>query len=135
MLATCGYDPVRDAPLIPEFELNRAEDLAIIHGPQGPVLTLRLKAPLTQDLMLFGSPPCNPGRASSNEYEFLDVVPPGESREIDITQAYVWKHSAPPPGSHVFIRVWPQQDGWEARGLMSIVSAIVPPKAPKRPSR
>ena len=78
--------------------------------------------------MVFGSPPRNAGRASSNTYAFLGLLPAGGEHEREITRLYVRKYGVPAAGSRVFIRTWPQENGWEGRGLMRIVSAIVPAK-------
>jgi hypothetical protein len=62
------------------------------------------------------------------EFEFLDLLEAPVRDEANITRAYVWKHGVPPPGSRVFIRTWPQENGWEAKGMMRIFTALVPPK-------
>jgi hypothetical protein len=137
VLATCGYDPVMDAPPLPNLDRNPVVGLTITHGEQGPVLKLRLAPRSKQDLMVFGSPPRNAGRLFCAEFEFLDMVQASADGEADITRAYTWKHGAPRPGSRVFIRTWPQENGWEARALARVCSAIVPakPRPAHRPKR
>jgi hypothetical protein len=111
VLALCGYEPVLDAPAIPSFTRNPVVGLTITQGEQGPVLKLRLSERPTQDIMVFGSPPRNAGRSFCAEFEFLDLLEAPVAGEGDITRAYTWKHGAPPPGSRVFIRTWPQENG------------------------
>jgi hypothetical protein len=128
VLATCGYEPGMDPPPLPCFSLNPVVSLRITQGDDGPILNLRLKERPAQDIMLFGSPPRNAGRMYCSEFEFLDLLPAPVDGQCDITRAYVWKHGAPPPGSRVFIRAWPQENGWEGKAMMMGFTAIVPPR-------
>jgi hypothetical protein len=111
VLALCGYEPLMDPPPIAHFERNPVVGLTITASEHGPILKLRLSHRPTQDIMVFGSPPRNPGRMFCAEFEFLDLLEAPVGDEANITRAYVWKHGVSPPGSRVFIRTWPQENG------------------------
>lgn len=130
VLAICGYKPLMDAPPIPRFLLNPVAGLTITNDQEGLALKLRLSERPTQDIMVFASPPRSRGQVFCETYAFLGLVPAPVECESEITRLYIEKYGVPPVGSRVFIRTWPQENGWEGKGLVQITYADVPPKAP-----
>ena len=64
-------------------------------------------------------------------------MPPLEDREREITKLYLTKpkewrrlksaqYQVPLKGSRICIRTWPQDNGWEGRGLMMISHGLAP---------
>ncbi len=128
VLATCGCEPLLEAPPIPQFSTNPVVGLTIRDGPDGLVLKLRLSERPTQDIMVFASPPRSRGQVFCETYAFLGLLPDSVEHESEITRLYLKKYGVPPAGSRIFIRTWPQENGWEAKGLRRITYADVPPR-------
>ena len=126
VLSTCGYEPLRDAPPLPHFSGNAVVGLKITQGARGPVLKVQLSERPTQDIMVFASPPRSQGQVFCNTYAFIGLVRDSVEHEREITRLYIKKYGAPPAGSRVFIRAWPQENGWEGKWLMHRSYADVP---------
>jgi hypothetical protein len=129
VLVLLGRERRTDPPSQPSFDPNPVDAFTITGAGKTLALKLHLSAPLVQEIMVFASPPQSAGRSYCGDFRFLCLLPaPVESRS-DITRPYIKKFGVPPPNSRIFIRVWPEVDGWECRGQMHLVNALVPARA------
>jgi hypothetical protein len=123
---TCGQPLLLDPPPLPHFTSNCVEALKVVQGRKGPLLKLRLSARPTQEIMVFASPPRNPGRRFCEAYAFIGLLPNPVESESDITRLYMKKYGVPPAGSRIFIRTLPVENGWEGKGWMRLTRGDVP---------
>ena len=127
VLALLGREPRTDPPPRPNFGVNPRVTLHIKGTAKGPTLKLRVSETLTEDIMVFASPPWKAGRTYCGDYRFLGLLPAPAKGWSDITRLYMKKFGVPPPNTRVFIRTWQVVDGWENRGQMKLTNALVPP--------
>jgi hypothetical protein len=89
------------------------------------------------DIMVFGSPPRRAGQGAGGNYAFLGLLPAPLGGESDISGLYLsklreWRqlkserYQVPLAGARICIRTWPQEDGWESKGLMQISVGLAP---------
>ena len=137
VLATCGHAPLLDAPPRPTFGPNPVEAFSIIPGRHGVAFNLKVAQPPVEDIMLFASPPRNPGRRYNSDYAFLGLLSARKNGKIDIADLYLrklkeWrklknkKYHLPLEGSKIFIQALQQVNGWENEAMMFVASALVP---------
>jgi hypothetical protein len=142
VLATCGYPPLLDAPPLPKFTPNPVEGFAISRDRDGVVFKLKVAQTPVEDIMLFASPPRNPGRRYNSDYAFIGLLSPPENGECEFADQYLkklleWrrfdnkKYHLPLDGAKVFIRAVQQVNGWESEVAMFSAAALVPPRATK----
>jgi hypothetical protein len=103
---------------------NPVGGLSIIMGEKGVRLLLTVTGPVTEDIMLFGQAPCSAGRSKRRNVSYLGLMPAPTGGVTDITDLYVARYGAPPPGTKVFIVTRQQKNGWE--GQDNEASDIVP---------
>ena len=155
VLATCGREPLLDAPPLPKFGPNPVKGFTITQGKRSPVFKLKVsqavrwkdRSPL-EDIMVYGWAPYPAGVDKNTLYVFLGTARPPKGGEIDFTELYLkklkeWRklkhkrYQVPLEGAKVFIRVWQQVNGWVNELGMFRASAFVPPAgggwAPKNP--
>ena len=99
-------------------------------------IRLRLSVgPLSEDIMVFGQPPCSSGRRKVRRGYYLGLLSPANNGQCDITAPYTARFGPPPPGQKVFILTSHHRNGW--RGPDSVVSALapLPPPAGESPTR
>ena len=108
------------------FGPNPVEGIAISYVNGQVRLRLKVAAPVTEDIMVFGQAPCSAGRKKWRHGAYLGLLPVPEGGESDITEMYVAKYGEPVPGKKVFIRTRQQKDGWE--GYDQDLCEVVPAK-------
>ena len=128
VLAICEREPLADPPPQPKFGPNPVQALQITGTGDSIALKLTVSGSLTEDIMVFASPPCSAGRGSCHDYRFLGLLPAAVEHLSDITRLYIKKFGVPPANTRIFIRAWQQVVGWECRGQVRLVNALVPAK-------
>jgi hypothetical protein len=138
VLAVCGHEPRRLPPPPPNFGENPVKAELRINLAKGRlVIKLGVRAAPVNDIMVFGSPPRRAGQGPGGNYAFLGLLPPPEGGESEITELYLTKlkewrrlknaqYQVPLEGSRICIRTWPQDNGWEGKGLMITSQGLVP---------
>jgi len=126
VLALLGRKEEKEPPPLPKFGPNPVGALEITGAGRGMALKLRVSESPANEIMVYGSPPQNAGRGYCGDYRFLGLLPAPVEGESDITRLYVKKYGVPRENSKIFIRTWPEENGWEDRGQMHIASAPVP---------
>lgn len=140
VLELCGRAPLLDAPPKPQFGPNPVGALRISRVGNAFSLKLELSdepRPASEDLMVYGWPPCNPAVEKASNYVFLGLLPPPEDGESDITDLFLnklkeWRqlkdrrYQVPLPGAKIFIRAWQQVNGWENVAFARKTFAFVP---------
>ena len=121
-----GQPPVDEPPLPVVFTPNPVGALSIVNDQQDGVRLLLNAGPVTEDIMLFGQPPCNAGRMKHRRVYYLGLAGPATNGQCDITAAYTARFGQPAPGQKVFIVTCQTKNGWKAQD--HVTSAIVPPK-------
>jgi hypothetical protein len=129
VLALLGRERRTDPPPEPRFGPNPVDEFTITGAGKTLALKLRVSGPLVQEIMVFASPPRSAGRGYCGDYRFLGLLPAPVECLSDITRLYIKKFGVPPPNTRIFIRVWPEVDGWECRGEMRLTNALVPARA------
>jgi len=134
VLLTCGREVLLDPPPAPIGGSTPVTGFTIERGKGGPVF--KLKGPpevwrarlMLGDIMVYAWAPYNAGADGDDLYAFLGVLGPaeggeGDITEWDITEMYMrklreWRklkpkrYHVPLEGAKVYIRVWPQVNGW-----------------------
>ena len=106
------------------FNLSVVRELVATNDERGVRLFLRLAAPPTEDIMVFGQEPCSAGRSKRRNVSYLGLLPTSEDGMSEITDLYKAKFGEPRPGTKVFIVTCQQKNGW--KGFDQESSAIVP---------
>ena len=83
---------------------------------------------VSEDIMVFGHPPCSAGRMKRRRVYYLGLLGPATNGQCDITDLYTARFGQPRPGQKVSIVTCQQKNGWKAQE--SLTSAIVPPPPP-----
>jgi hypothetical protein len=129
-----GLDLLADPPPRAQHIPNPVRAFIITNRRGRISLMLELAEPPTGDIMVFGAPPCSPGRYKCFKCPRLGPLPAPVGRLSEITTLYVLKYGVPPVGMRVFIRTRPQNDGPRDRFLE--LHAVVPaPEARSSPLR
>ena len=136
VLAICGKEPLLDPPPRPEFGPNPVTALTAAKGPGGIALMLGMRETLTEDIMVFASPPCNAGRSYCSDFGFLGPLPAPDECISHITRLYLKKQKEVKKlkryrrvalaRSRMFFRAVQQVEAWECRGQMRLTEALVP---------
>ena len=127
-LRCIGQAPVEEPPAPVVFSPNPVGKLDIVNDPEGGV-RLRLNVgTLSEDIMVFGHPPCSAGWMKPRRVYYLGLLGPATNSQGDITALYTARFGLPGPGQKVFVVTCQQKSGWEAPE--SVTSAVVPPKSP-----
>jgi hypothetical protein len=140
VLATCGQAPLIDPPPLPRFGPNPVKGFSISQAGDGVVLKLTIDQTPVEDIMLFASPPRNPGRRYNSDYAFIGLLSPPYDGESEFTDQYLkklleWrrfedkKYHRPLAGAKVFVRAVQQVNGWEREVATFRASALVPRQA------
>ena len=113
------------APVV--FAPNPVTGLDIVNDPETGV-RLRLNVgTVTEDIMVYGQPPCSSGRMKRRRVYYLGLLGPATDGQCDLTDLYTARFGPPAPGKKVFIVTSQTRNGW--KGVDSVFSAIVPPRA------
>jgi hypothetical protein len=148
VLGVCGYERRRLPPPPARFGANPiTPDLKISFVKGRLSIKLVLRGVPTTDIMVYGSPPRRAGQMPGGNYAFLGLLPPLKDGECDISEMYENKlrewvklssapYQVPVPGSRICILTWPQENGWEAKGLRQVSHGLAPRlgKRDKRPN-
>ncbi len=138
VLAMCGYERRRLPPPPPNFRGNPVKHgLKILWVKGRLVIKLGVRGTPATDIMVFGSPPRRAGQGPGGNYAFLGLLPPPKDGESEVGKMYLTKlkewrrltrdrYQVPLEGARISIRTWPQDNGWEARGLLMISHGLVP---------
>ena len=106
------------------FNLSVVRELVATNDERGVHLFLRLAAPPTEEIMVFGQEPCSAGRSKRRNVSYLGLLPASEDGMSEITDLYKAKFGEPRPGTKVFIVTCQQKNGW--KGFDQESSAIIP---------
>jgi hypothetical protein len=132
VLALCDYEPCRLPPPSPKFGPNPVTGGLRISRARGEwVIKLGVRGTPVNHLMVFGAPPRRAGQGPGGNYAFLGLLPRPKNGESEISELYLTKlkewrrvkdarYHVPLESSRICIRTWPQDNGWEGRGLMMI---------------
>ncbi len=111
------------APVV--FAPNPVTGLDIVNDPETGV-RLRLNVgTVTEDIMVYGQPPCSSGRMKRRRVYYLGLLGPATDGQCDLTDLYTARFGQPAPGQKVFIVTSQTKNGW--KGQDWVYSAIVPP--------
>jgi len=124
VLGCVGLPPLWVPPARVVFNLSVVRELVISNEEGGVRLFLRLAAPPTEDIMVFGQEPCSAGRNKRRNVSYLGLLPPSEDGMSEITDLYKAKYGEPRPGTKVFIVTCQQKNGW--KGIEQETNEIVP---------
>ena len=127
VLGCVGLPPLWEPPARVVFGLSPVRELVITNDEGGVRLFLKLAAPPTEDIMVFGQAPCSAGRSKRRNVSYLGLLPPAEDGMSEITDLYKAKYGEPRPGTKVFIVTCQQKNGWQ--GFDQETSEIVPDRA------
>jgi hypothetical protein len=126
ILRCIGQSPVLEPPAPVAFSPNPVVGLDISNDPEAGVRLLLNVGTLSEDVMVYGQPPCSAGRMKQRRVYYLGLAGPATNGQCDITSLYTAKFGAPGPGKKVFIVTCQTKNGWQAPE--SVFSAIVPPQ-------
>ena len=127
-LRCIGQAPVLEPPAPVAFAPNPVTGLDIVNDPEAGVRLLLSVGTVTEDIMVFGQPPCSAGRMKHRRVYYLGLAGPVTNGQCDITDLYTARFGQPAPGKKVFIATCQTRNGWKAQD--KVVSAIVPPLPP-----
>ncbi|MGO8930858.1 MAG: hypothetical protein ACLQU3_28715 [Limisphaerales bacterium] len=130
--ACIGLPPLFEPPAPVVFDPDPVGQLLITNDQDGLHLLLKLTAPITTDIMVFGQAPCSAGRNKRRNISYLGLLPPARDGLCDITALYVARFGTPRPGEKLFIVTRQQKDGWEDYDHQT--SEIVPKPPPSQPA-
>ena len=134
----CGYERRRLPPPDPKFGANPVKpELSVTRAKGRLAIKLGVRAAPVNDIMVYGSPPRRAGQGPGGNYAFLGLLPPPKGGESEIAEMYLTKlkewrrlksaqYQVPLEGSRICIRTWPQDNGWESKGLLQISHGLVP---------
>jgi hypothetical protein len=108
------------------FARNPAVAFTIANDKWDFAMELTLARAPTEEIMLWASPPCNPGKRRNWDYRVLGLLPTPVEGANNFRRLYVKRFGVPPVGKRVFVRVRQQTNGW--RGAPWEGSAVVPPR-------
>jgi len=124
-LQCIGKPPVLEPPDPVVFAPSPVIALDIVNDPEAGVRLLLSVGTVTEDIMVFGQPPCSAGRMKHRRVYYLCLLGPATNGQVDFTDLYTAKFGAPRPGQKVFIVTCQTRNGWKAQD--HVFSAIVPP--------
>jgi hypothetical protein len=119
-----GQPPVDEPPAPVVFGPNPVGSLLIDYDAPSEIRLRLSVGPFSEDIMVFGQPPCSSGRRKLRRVYYLGLLGPANSGECDLTALYTARFGPPAPGQKVFILTSQHRNGW--RGPDSVVSALVP---------
>jgi hypothetical protein len=124
-LRLIGQAPRVLPPELVVFTPNPVTGLEIVNDAEAGVRLLLNVGTLTEDVMVYGQPPCNAGRMKRRRAYYLGLAGPATNGQCDITALYTARFGTPEPGKKVFIVTCQTRNGWQAPE--SVFSAIVEP--------
>jgi hypothetical protein len=127
-LACTGKPLVLTPPEPVAFAPNPVTALDAVQDPEAGLRLLLSVGTVSEDIMVFGQPPCSPGRMKPRRVYYLGLLGPVTNGQADIAGLYTARFGAPAPGQKVFIVTCQTRNGWKAQD--HVFSAIVPPPPP-----
>jgi len=124
--ARLGQELLLEPPAQTDFGRNPAVAFTITNDKWDFALELTLAHAPAEEIMLWASPPCNPGKRRNWDYRVLGLLPTPVEGANNFRRLYVRRFGVPPAGMKVFLRVREQTNGW--RGAPWEGSAVVPPR-------
>ncbi|HOC56257.1 MAG TPA: hypothetical protein PKI20_11610 [Verrucomicrobiota bacterium] len=124
-LRCIGQAPVLEPPAPVVFAPNPVTGLEIVNDAEEGVRLLLNVGTVSEEIMVFGQPPCSAGRMKPRRVYYLGLLGPASNGQCDITALYTARFGQPTPGQKVFIVTIQTKNGW--KGVDSVFSAIVPP--------
>ena len=123
-----GQQVTLTPPEIVAFSANPVTALEAVQTEAGARLLLSVGT-VSEDIMVFGQPPCSAGRMKHRRVYYLGLAGPVTNGQVDITDLYTAKFGALPPGKKVFIVTCQTKNGWKAQD--HVFRAIIPPPPPE----
>ncbi len=127
-LRCIGQGAVDEPPAPVVFSPNPVTQLDIVNDPEAGVRLWLSVGTVTEDIMVFGQPPCSAGRMKRRRAYYLGLLGPVTNGQCDIMALYSARFGQPRPGQKVFIVTCQQKNGWKTQD--SVFSAIVPSPSP-----
>ena len=124
-LQCIGRPTTPTPPQLVTFPPSPVTRLDITNTPETGVRLLLSAGTVTEDIMVYGQPPCSPGRMKRRRVYYLGLAGAAINGQIDLTSLYTAKFGALAPGQKVFIVTCQTRNGWKAQE--SEFSACVPP--------
>jgi hypothetical protein len=120
-----GAPEVSMPPPKPTFDPLPVSGLILTHTGGTIALKLTVSGAPQEVMMLWGAPPCSPGRDIARRMVYLGTLTSPAAGAIDITALYAARFGSPPADSKVFVRVNQNRDGWNdtAHPFAAIVPA------------
>ncbi len=122
--ARLGQELLLEPPAQAGFGPNPAVAFTITNDKWDFAMELTLARAPTEEIMLWASPPCNPGKRRNWDYRVLGLLQTPVEGANNFRRLYVKRFGVPPVGKRVFVRVRQQTNGW--RGEPWEASAVVP---------
>ncbi len=127
-LACTGKPLVLTPPEPVAFAPNPVTALDAVQDPEAGVRLRLSVGTVSEDIMVFGQPPCSAGRMKPRRVYYLGLLGAVANGQADITDLYTAKFGAPAPGKKIFIVTCQTKDGWKAQD--SVFKAVIPPPPP-----
>jgi hypothetical protein len=125
-LACTGKPLVLTPPDPVAFAPNPVIALDAVQDPAAGVRLLLSVGTVSEDIMVFGQPPCSAGRMKHRRVYYLGLLGSVTDGQADITDLYTARFGVPAPGRKVFIVTCQTRNGWKAQD--QVFRAIIPPK-------
>lgn len=97
VLGCVGLPPLWEPPARVVFDLSPVRGMVVTNDEGGVHLFLKLAAPPTEDIMVFGQEPCSAGRNQRRNVSYLGLLPPAQRRDeqdYGHLQGQVWRAEA-----------------------------------------
>ena len=120
-----GQPPAAEPPAPVLFSPNPVAGLEIDNDAESGVRLLLNVGTVSEDIMVFGQPPCSAGRMKHRRVYYLGLLGPATGGQCDITALYTARFGQPVPGQKVFIVTIQTKNGWKGQEWSH--NAIVPP--------
>jgi hypothetical protein len=111
-------------PPQPVFDPLPVTEFSITNTGGNLALKLAVSAAPAEGTMLWGEPPCSPGRDIARRVNYLGRLPAAVGGDIDVTALYTARFGPPAVATKVFLRINQTRDGWS--DVSHQFAAIVP---------
>ena len=132
-LACIGKPMVLTPPEPVVFSANPVTAFEAVQDPQAGLRLLLNVGTVSEEIMVFGQPPCSSGRMKPRRVYYLGLLGPAANGQIDFTELYTARFGAPRPGQKIFIVTCQTKNGWKAQDY--VFRAIVPPPPDPTPQQ
>ena len=97
-LRCIGQAPVTEPPAPVVFSPNPVAELDIVNDAESGMRLLLNVGTVSEDIMVFGQPPCSAGRMKHRRVYYLGLLGPATGGQCDITALYTARFGQPVPG-------------------------------------